>query len=98
MEIELSPRDRDFQENLDTDPFLSNKKENRSKNHSHLDKLRENGPTPVSNNLVIKSREGQKRPKPNQIDTEIKVHDNTNPESEFGPTPTMTRETVSQFG
>lgn len=42
-----------------------------------------------------------RRPKaqvdPNNQD-DMKVDDNTNQESEFGPTPTMTRETVSRFG
>jgi hypothetical protein len=60
MEIEQTPRDPDFQDNLDTENYFtkSNKKDNRDKNNSNLEKLRENGPTPVSDNLVIKSREG----------------------------------------
>ena len=60
MEIEQTPRDPDFQDNLDTENYFtkSNKKDNRDKNNSNFEKLRENGPTPVSDNLVIKSREG----------------------------------------
>ena len=60
MEIEQTPRDPDCQDNLDTENYFtkSNKKDNRDKNNSNFEKLRENGPTPVSDNLVIKSREG----------------------------------------
>lgn len=100
MEIEPTPRISD-QDNLDTENFFNKK----SRSPKDQDKLRQKGPTPVSgDNILIKSREGQRiaRRKTDNLkdgDDKIMVDDNTNQDSEFGPTPNaMTRENESRYG